>query len=130
LLQARELVHPVRLARGLFYGWWLAVIGAVIMVIGTVPLFQALSLWMPVMQGNFGWTDSQLSWGFALTRVEGTVMGPIAGWGVDKLGPRKMVIIGLIVVGVGFLLFSRTQTLWMFYLAFMVISLGSGLGSW
>ena len=130
MLQARELVHPVRLARGLFYGWWLAVIGAVIMVIGTVPLFQALSLWMPVMQGNFGWTDSQLSWGFALTRVEGTVMGPIAGWGVDKLGPRKMVIIGLIVVGLGFLLFSRTQTLWMFYLAFMVISLGSGLGSW
>lgn len=130
LLQARELAHPMRLMRGVFYGWWLAVFGAVIMVIGTVPLFQALSLWMPVLQGQFGWTTTQLSWAFTLTRVEGTVMGPIAGWGVDKLGPRKMVFIGLAVFGLGFLIFSRTANLWMFYVAFIVISLGSGLGSW
>ena len=130
LIQAKELAHPVRLARGLFYGWWLAVIGAVIMIIGTVPLFQALSLWMPVLQGQFGWTTTQLSWAFTLTRVEGTVMGPIAGWGVDKLGPRKMVAIGLLVFAVGFLLFSRTANLWMFYLSFVVVSLGAGLGSW
>ena len=130
LLRANEIAHPVRLARGLFYGWWLAVIGAVIMVIGTVPLFQALSLWMPVLQGHFGWTTTQLSWAFTLTRVEGTVMGPIAGWGVDKLGPRKMVAIGLLVFAAGFILFSRTSNLWMFYLSFVVISLGAGLGSW
>ena len=130
MLQARELAHPVRLARGIFYGWWLAVIGAVIMVIGTVPLFQALSLWMPVLQGNFGWTTTQLSWAFTLTRVEGTVMGPISGWGVDKLGSRKMVFIGLVIFGLGFLLFSRTANLWMFYVSFIVISLGAGLGSW
>ena len=130
MLQARELAHPVRLARGMFYGWWLAVTGAVIMVIGTVPLFQALSLWLPVLSQNFGWTPFQMSWAFTLTRVEGTVMGPIAGWGVDKLGPRKMVVIGMVIFAVGFILFSRTDNLWMFYLAFVVVSLGAGLGSW
>ena len=129
-MQARKLAHPVRLARGLFYGWWLAVIGAVIMVIGTVPLFQALSLWLPVLSQSFGWTPLQLSWAFTLTRVEGTVMGPIAGWGVDKLGPRKMVVIGLAIFAVGFFLFSRTTNLWTFYLSFVVVSLGAGLGSW
>ena len=130
MIEAKELTHPTRLARRIFYGWWLAVIGAVIMIIGTVPLFQALSLWMPVLQGHFGWTTTQLSWAFTLTRVEGTVMGPIAGWGVDKLGPRKMVAIGLIIFAVGFLLFSRTANLWMFYLSFVIVSLGAGLGSW
>ena len=130
MLQVRELAHPVRLVRGMFYGWWLAVIGAVIMVIGTVPLFQALSLWMPILQQNFGWTTTQLSWAFTLTRVEGTVMGPIAGWGVDKLGPRKMVVIGLLVFAAGFIFFSRTANLWMFYVSFIVVSLGAGLGSW
>ena len=130
MLPAQELVHPVRLVRGVFYGWWLAVVGAVIMVIGTVPLFQALSLWLPVLSQSFGWTPFQLSWAFTLTRVEGTVMGPIAGWGVDKLGPRKMVVIGLVVFAIGFFLFSRTANLWMFYLSFVVVSLGAGLGSW
>ena len=57
-------------------------------------------------------------------------MGPIVGWGVDKLGPRKMVAIGLIIFAVGFLLFSRTANLWMFYLSFVIVSLGAGLGSW
>ena len=109
MIQASELAHPIRLARGVFYGWWLAVIGAVIMVIGTVPLFQALSLWLPVLSQNFGWTPFQLSWAFTLTRVEGTVLGPIAGWGVDKLGPRKMVAIGLVIFGIGFFVFSRTE---------------------
>lgn len=130
MIQVKELGHPVRLMRGVFYGWWLAVIGAVIMVIGTVPLFQALSLWMPILQQQFGWSTTQLAWAFTLTRVEGTVMGPIAGWGVDKLGPRKMVAIGLAVFGCGFLLFSFTENLWMFYLSFVIVSLGAGLGSW
>ena len=130
MIEAKELTHPVRLARGIFYGWWLAVTGAVIMIIGTVPLFQALSLWMPVLQGHFGWTTTQLSWAFTLTRVEGTIMGPIAGWGVDKLGPRKMVASGRIIFAGGFLLFSRTANLWMFYLSFIIVSLGAGLGSW
>ena len=118
-MQARELAHPVRLLRGMFYGWWLAVIGAVIMVIGTVPLFQALSLWLPVLSQNFGWTPFQMSWAFTLTRVEGTV-----------LGPRKMVVIGMVIFAVGFILFSRTANLWMFYASFVVVSLGAGLGSW
>ena len=130
MIQVKELAHPLRLMRGVFYGWWLAVIGAVIMVIGTVPLFQALSLWMPILQQQFDWSTTQLAWAFTLTRVEGTVMGPIAGWGVDKLGPRKMVAIGLAVFGGGFLLFSFTANLWMFYLSFVIVSLGAGLGSW
>ena len=88
---------------------------------------QALSLWLPVLSQSFGWTPLQLSWAFTLTRVEGTVMGPI-GWGVDKLGPRKMV--GLAIFAVGFFLFSRTTNLWTFYLSFVVVSLGAGLGSW
>lgn len=130
MLQARALAHPFRLARGMFYGWWLAVIGAVIMTIATVPLFQALAIWNAVLAGNFGWTPTQLSWAFALTRVEGSVMGPIAGWGVDKLGPRKMVFIGMLIVGAGFILLGLTKNIWMFYAAFIVLSLGSGLGSW
>ena len=41
-----------------------------------------------------------------------------------------MVAIGLVIFAGGFVLFSRTDSLWMFYLAFVVVSLGAGLGSW
>ena len=119
-----------RWARGVFYGWWMAGLAAFVMVIGTVPLFSALPAWFVVLERNFGWSRSELALAFSLTRVEGSIMGPVAGYLIDKLGPRRMVPFGMLVMGGGFLLFSRMQNLWQFYLTFMVMSMGAGLGTW
>ena len=119
-----------RVRRGIFYGWWLTGIAAVIMVIGTVPLFQGMPAWFVVLERNFPWSRTQLSLAFSLTRVEGSIMGPVAGYMIDKLGPRKMILIGLPILGLGFILFGRIEHLWQFYAAFMLMSMGAGLGSW
>ena len=103
---------------------------ALILVMGTVPIFQGMPAWFVVLEREFSWSRTQLSLAFSLTRVEGTVMGPVAGYLVDKLGARRMVQIGLPVMGVGFLLFSQVHNLWQFYGAFVVMSMGAGLGTW
>ncbi|MCI0824048.1 MAG: MFS transporter, partial [Chloroflexi bacterium] len=113
-----------------FYGWWLTGVAALILVMGTVPIFQGMPAWFVVLEREFSWSRTQLSLAFSLTRVEGTVMGPVAGYLVDKLGARRMVQIGLPVMGVGFLLFSQVHNLWQFYGAFVVMSMGAGLGTW
>ena len=41
-----------------------------------------------------------------------------------------MVLVGLLVMGLGFLFFWQVRSLWMFYVAFVVMSLGHGLGGW
>ena len=41
-----------------------------------------------------------------------------------------MVLFGLLIFGAGFLLFGQIRNLWMFYLAYLVMALGQGLGSW
>ena len=112
------------------YGWWLATFGAVIMVVATVPLYHGLAVWAVVLSQNFGWTPLQMSWAFTLTRVQGTVLGPIAGWAVDKIGPRKVVVIGTVVLTVGWVLFSRVGNLGMFYTSFALASVGAGLCAW
>lgn len=114
----------------MFYGWWLTGVAALVMVIGTVPLFSGMTAWFVVLESYFGWSRAQLSLAFSLTRVEGSVMGPISGYLIEKLGPRRMVFIGLLILGGGFLLFSQVQNLWQFYLAFIVMSMGAGLGTW
>ena len=128
--QARVTTGSVRGVRGVFYGWWLAGVAALVMVIGTVPVFSAMPVWFVVLERRFGWKSAQLSLAFSLTRVEGSVMGPVAGYLIDKLGPRRMVWIGLTILGTGFLLFGLMQNLWMFYLAFIIMSTGGGLGTW
>ena len=57
-------------------------------------------------------------------------MGPISGYLIDRVGPRRMVLIGLVVMGIGFVFFSRIENLWQFYCAFMVMTSGMGLGTW
>ena len=98
--------------------------------LGNVPVFQAISVWNPVLRAHFGWSPVQLSWAWAFSRLEGGLLGPLEGMLVDRLGPRRMVLIGLLTLGTGFLLFSWVEELWQFYGAFMVMSLGAGMGSW
>ena len=128
--QARVTSGSVKGIRGVFYGWWLAGVAALVMVIGTVPVFSAMPAWFVVLERNFGWSRAELSLAFSLTRVEGSIMGPVAGYLIDRLGPRRMVLIGMPILGAGFLLFSQMQNLWQFYLAFVVMSMGGGLGTW
>ena len=100
------------------------------MALGTVPVFQGLPVFNPVLRNAFGWTAGQMSWAFAVTRFEGGLLGPVEGLLIEKLGPRRMVFIGLTILGSGFVLFSRTQELWHLYAAFFIMSLGAALGSW
>ncbi len=120
---------PGRL-RGVFYGWWLVAVAGFVMVTATVPLFHAMSVWAVALEHQFGWSRTQLGLALALTRVEGGLLGPIEGYLTDRAGTRRMVLFGLLIFGAGFLLFGQVRNLWMFYLAYLVMALGQGLGSW
>ena len=127
---ASQLLTVPRRARGVFYGWWLVVISGFTMTIATVPLYHAMAVWSVALESHFGWSRGQLGLALTFTRIEGGLMGPIEGYLTDRLGARRMVFIGLLILGVGFLIFAGVRNLWMFYLAFIVMALGQGLGSW
>ena len=128
--QERIPASGLRPRQRIFYGWWLTGVAAFVMVIGTVPIFQGMTAWFVVLEREFGWSRAQLSLAFSLTRAEGTIMGPLAGYLVDKVGPRRMVLSGLPVMGIGFILFSQVDNLWQFYGAFVLASMGAGFGTW
>jgi len=130
LSQERIPASGLRPSQGIFYGWWLTGVAAFVMIIGTVPIFQGMTAWFVVLEREFGWSRAQLSLAFSLTRAEGTIMGPLAGYLVDKVGPRRMVLSGLPVMGIGFILFSQVNNLWQFYGAFVLASMGAGFGTW
>ena len=133
---ARLRLNP----RRVFYGWWLVGVSGSVMVISSTPVFHAMGLWFVALEHTFGWTRTQLSLAFAFTRIEGGILGPIEGILVDRFGTRRLVLIGMTITGIGWILFSQIQSvtifgwvfqdLWMFYLIYMIIALGQGLGSW
>ena len=101
-----------------------------IMVITSVPVFHAMSVWAVAFESQFGWNRTQLGLALSFTRLEGSFTGPIAGYLVDRFGTRFMVLTGLVILAGGFLLFSRVENLWMFYLAYFIMSVGQGQAGW
>ena len=113
-----------------FYGWW--VVGAAATALFTVMStnFYAVGTYFVALERHFGWSRTALSGAFSLARLEGAVLGPIEGMLTDRLGPRRMVIIGFFVMGIGFILLSFIQSIVGFYVAFILITTGAGLGGY
>ena len=130
MTQAGQRLRPPQRIRGVFYGWRLVVIAGCVSCISSVPLFHALSVWSVALERHFGWSRTELSIAFVFTRVEEGVMGPVEGYLTDRLGSRRMVLMGMLVLGSGFLLYGRVQNLWMFYSVFIVMAVGHGLTGW
>ena len=123
----RGLVTSVR---GVFYGWWLVGIASFMLTLMSLTVFQGVGTLLVALERQFGWSRTALSGAFALARAEGAVLGPIEGFLVDRVGTRRMTLIGYVIMAAGFVLQSRVNSLWQFYVAFIVIALGSGLGGW
>ena len=130
LVTVASVPEAGRRIRGMYYGWFMAGLGALIMTLSEVPFFHGLPVWSPVLRNVFGWTAGQMSWAFEVTRIEGGLLGPVEGLMIEKFGPRRMVFVGMTIVGAGFVLFSQVRELWQLYAAFFIISLGVALGAW
>ena len=100
------------------------------MMLAHVPLFHAMGVWAVALEREFGWSRTQLGLALTFTRIEGGLMGPVEGYLTDRLGTRRMVIMGLFFLAAGFLLLSQIDSLWMFYLAYVVMAVGQGFGGW
>ena len=114
----------------LFYGWWLVILTLFLNAITGSPVFGGVGVWIDALESDFGWSRTQLALAFSLGTLEGSIVGPVVGILVDKIGPRKVVVTGVTIIGVGFLILSQTSGLWMFYLAYAVIMLGASGGGW
>ena len=112
-----------------FYGWAIVGAGFGSMAMSGALMFHAFGAYVVLLQEDFGWSRTTLAIAFALQRVESGLLGPIDGWLVDRFGPRKMMLTGVVIFGAGFMLLSVTNGLPMFYLAFLVLAVGAALGS-
>ena len=116
--------------RGMFYGWKLAGLALLVIGLASGPIWSGVGVWVKALEMHFGWSRAQLTGAFSLAQLEGSIVGPFLGYLIDRLGPRRMVFAGLVITGLGFILFSRTTNLLTFYLSYGLIMLGSASGSW
>ena len=114
---------------GIFYGWWIVLASMSVLVIGSGLYWQGFGVFFLSLQNEFSTNRAALSGAISLSQLEGGMMGPLGGYLVDRFGPRRMITIGAITMGVGFILMSQVTSLVTFYVVFLgVISVGMSIG--
>jgi MFS family permease len=109
----------------LFYGWRMVWASFGLQVFQTGLLQQSLGAYIAILREEFGWGKAALAGAAVIQQVENALLGPIQGWLVDRFGSRGMVRCGVVLLGSGFMVFSRVDSLPGFYAAFVLIALGS-----
>ena len=97
----------------------LAVGCAVRVLGGGFHLYGFTVFFLPISQ-ELGLTRAATSLVFSLARAEGAIEGPVAGYMLDRFGPRPVILTAIILSGIGYALLSLVDG----YAAFVVVYLG------
>ena len=78
---------------------------------------------------EFGWSRTTISVVFSVARLESGLIGPVEGWAVDRFGPRRLIAVGIPLMGLGYMAMSRIDGLLAFFFVYVfMIALGNSLG--
>jgi sugar phosphate permease len=84
-----------------------------------------LPLYYDFMVKEFGWSRTQVTSGNALSKlVIGPLFGFIAGWVVDRFGPRRLMMAGILMAGGALIGLGGMSALWMFYVFYLFNAVG------
>jgi MFS family permease len=109
--------------------WWLVIVGCITHAVNTGLSYFGMSAYFPSFEREFGWSRTAISGAFSLARIESGLLGPMEGYVTDRVGPQRMIFIGLFLCVGGFLALSLVDSLSMLYTVIVLgIVLGSSLG--
>jgi nitrate/nitrite transporter NarK len=78
---------------------WLVLLGCFIGMALSTPaiLMQPLGLFLKSMTAEFGWSRTTFSGVVAMASLANIIILPIAGYLVDRFGPRKIIVVGVVL---------------------------------
>ncbi len=84
-----------------------------------------LPFYYDFMVREMGWSRAQVTSGNAISKLLiGPLFGFAAGWIVDRFGPRRLMMAGIVMAGGALIGIAHMTTLWMFYLFYIFNALG------
>lgn len=107
-----------------FYGWY--VVGAcfaIAFVLYGIGV-NTFTVYVKPLEADLGWSRSAISLAITIAALAMGAVAPIVGRLLDRFGARRLMLGGAVVVGGAWAMMSRTDSLWFFYLVFLLVGVG------
>lgn len=102
-----------------FYGWWIVIAAGIMLAFTTVVYANGIGILLP--------SPYLALLVFPIAAGIGILIAPFVGIMVDRYGPRRIVLSGVILAGAGYLLVSITKSTWDFHAAMVPLAIGMNL---
>ena len=108
----------------IFYGWWIGLAGTLILTISSGLGFYGHGVFLDPLCHAHGWSKGSVSSAVTLYFFTSGISGMIVGRQIDRFGPRRLLVMGSLTVGLAFVLLSRITALWHLYAVYLLMAVG------
>jgi MFS family permease len=120
---ARRIANSVT-----FYYGWIIVTVALVSMAFWMGIRTGFSVFYVALLEEFSWNRADSAGVQSMALLTYTVLAPVVGGLIDRIGPRRVVVPGILILAIGLILCSTVNRLSQFYLYYGVV-MGAGITS-
>ncbi|MEJ2739365.1 MAG: MFS transporter [Dehalococcoidia bacterium] len=109
----------------IFYGWYIVAALFLIWTICHGLVILSFTAYIDPLTSTFGWNYTQITVAASLRSLVYVIFMPVTGFIVDHWSAKKLVLSGVVLASIGVFSLSWINTLWQFYLCYIVMGLGT-----
>jgi MFS transporter, OFA family, oxalate/formate antiporter len=117
---ALEPANPIR-------NRWVQLILGIVAMIMIANLQYGWTLFVNPIKDQFHWATAAIQISFTTFVVIETWLVPVEGYIIDRFGPTRITILGGLLVGISWVMFSMATSLWMFWIGSAIGGVGAGI---
>jgi MFS family permease len=110
---------------GIYYGWIIVAVGLASMAFWT-GIRSSFSIFYVALLEEFPWSRGESAGVQSLALISYTILAPLVGGLIDRFGPRRVIVPGILVLSSGLILCGSFETLTQFYIFYGVVA-GAGI---
>ncbi len=84
---------------------------------------HTLPLLYPELMETFGWKESEVTLPATIFFLVGALTSPPAGWLLDRYSSRAIIAIGSLLLSLGLMAYSATESLWQLVAVYALLGL-------
>ena len=99
-----------------FYGWWIVVAAFLNLFLVVGIIFYGFPVFYPSLVESLHFTRAQLIQGFLIGfALVGVLFSFVVGVLIDRVGSRRVILVGVVIVGGSMILMGTITRLWHYY---------------
>jgi MFS family permease len=113
----------------IFFGWWIVLASSVIGFLGVGIANSGLSVLFKPIAEELGLSRAAASWASGIQALGQGIAGLVGGRTTDRYGPRRIIIIGIVLLVIGLAAMYFVNSLWTYLIAWgLLVGIGFSFG--